>query len=74
MDEKYVEMAAELADNEIAEGISRSRRFFKPRPLNFDGLCTECGGDIPSGRLKTGACTCIDCQEALEGKARTTTR
>ena len=68
MDENVLLMAEVLALSEVEEGISRARSRLPKQPDNFDGLCEDCGEDIPSPRLKFGATTCVTCQTHRERK------
>lgn len=73
MDENVLLMAEALARSEVEEGISRARADLPKQPDNFDGMCEECGDEIPAPRIKFGATTCIICQTRRE-RLRSMTR
>lgn len=68
MDENVLLMAEALAQSMVEAGIKRASEALPKQPVNFDGLCVECGDDIPAPRIKFGASTCVPCQELLERK------
>jgi RNA polymerase-binding transcription factor DksA len=70
MDEYVLEQAEALARAEVDEGIRRVRAKMAVQPKDFDGLCMECGEDIPPQRLSFGAITCVECQSLLEQRAK----
>lgn len=71
MNEKILENVEQQMQNELEEKIAKVRRAAVVRvPDDFEGECTECSTPIPHGRLKTGAVTCLDCQQYLEKSSR----
>jgi RNA polymerase-binding transcription factor DksA len=74
MDEKDFEIAAlaELMERESAIIIARRAAALSPRPVDFDGSCPECGGDIPDGRVAAGYFVCVDCVGEKEHRKRLT--
>ena len=66
MDERVLELAEALANSTVENGVDKIRARVKMRDPKFDGLCEECGDEIPEARLDTGATTCIECQVILE--------
>lgn len=63
---------ADKADKEIETNLAlflalQLRRGTIVTPENWDGQCTECGGDVmPPARKQLGHVTCIECQKLLE--------
>jgi RNA polymerase-binding transcription factor DksA len=68
MDEKYMEMAAELERATIVAGIEKARKQ-QLRPDGFDGFC-DCGEQVPPGRVNLGFFNCLACQQKHEGRQR----
>ena len=65
-----LDQASKLERIAVSEGLQRVQRSKESPPSDFDGRhCTECGNEIPEGRLATGAFRDITCQERME-KAR----
>ena len=69
MDENVLLMAETLTQRMVEDGIKRATEALPKQPANFDGLCVECGDDIPAPRIKFGAITCVPCQTLLERRA-----
>jgi RNA polymerase-binding transcription factor DksA len=61
MDERILELAEALANSLVENNVDRIRAQIRTRDPKFDGLCEDCGEDIPEARLDTGATTCIEC-------------
>lgn len=74
MDENVLLMAEALALSEVEEGINRARANLPKQPADFDGLCEECGDELPAPRIKFGAITCVPCQTRREMLASLTRR
>ena len=74
MDENVLLMAEALARSEVEEGVRRVVASLPKQPINFDGLCEDCGDKIPTPRIKFGATTCISCQTLREWRASLTRR
>ena len=74
MDENVLLMAEALARSEVEEGVRRAVAKLPKQPVNFDGLCEDCGGEIPAPRIKFGATTCVTCQTLRERRASLTRR
>ncbi len=71
MNEKILEFVEEQLQQDLEEQVAKVRRAAVVKvPDDFDGSCTECGEDIPKGRLKTGAITCIECQNRKENRSK----
>ena len=68
MDENVLLMAEALAQSMVEAGTKRASEALPKQPVNFDGLCVECGDEIPAPRIKFGAITCVPCQTLLERK------
>lgn len=66
MDENQLVVAEALAQSEIEAGIRRVVAKLPKQPDGFDGLCVDCGEEIPTPRLSFGAITCLPCQELRE--------
>ena len=66
MDENVLLMAEALALSEVEEGVRRAVAQLPKQPVNFNGLCEDCGDKIPAPRIKFGATTCVDCQTLRE--------
>jgi RNA polymerase-binding transcription factor DksA len=69
MDEKYIEMAGEISEAEVAAARSKLQRAAQVRPEDFDGRC-ECGEAVPEKRIALGFFNCVPCQEAKERRGR----
>ena len=55
------------------EALRRQKARLEKKPDHFDGThCIECGNEIPSDRLKTGAFRDVHCQSKHELKQRNT--
>ena len=71
MNEKILEFVEEQLQADLDEKVAKVRRDAVVHvPEDFDGECIECGDLIPTGRLKTGAVTCIQCQQFIEKQHR----
>jgi RNA polymerase-binding transcription factor DksA len=66
MDERELEHAERVAQSEIEEGIRKVLAKNKAPDPDFDGLCIECGDEIPAKRIALGATTCVSCQSDIE--------
>lgn len=75
MNEKLLEYVEGQLQADLDEQVAKVRRDANVRiPDDFEGECVECGDEIPTGRLKTGAITCIECQKFLEASSRSKKR
>lgn len=72
MDENVLLMAEALALSEVEDGIKRARANLPKQPDNFDGMCEDCGQEIPQARIAFGAITCVYCQTRREREASLT--
>lgn len=70
MDENLFEIAEKMNLQRVADSVSEARKSLPVQPIDFDGLCINCGEDILPGRLALGKITCIECQTRIEAKAR----
>lgn len=71
MNEKILESVEEQLRAGLEEEVAKVRRAaVVPIPDDFEGECVDCGDQIPMGRLKTGAITCIDCQTMKEKRIK----
>lgn len=67
--ESGILMAEALAQSMVEEGVQRARDQLPKQPADFNGLCDDCGDEIPVARIKFGAITCVSCQALRERKA-----
>lgn len=70
MNERQIESSEAMLEKRKNEAIEQIRARLPTQPLDFDGLCVDCGDDIPPLRIKFGASNCVMCQEIAEKKAR----
>ncbi len=68
MSEDFIQRAEALVLQEVETGVQAIRARLPVKPLDFDGLCTECEAPIPQKRVDFGAITCIGCQTAIEAR------
>lgn len=68
MDEKFLELAAKLEQQQREDARQRVERALRPeKHPDFDGAhCVDCEDDIPQGRLALGKIRCVPCQSMLE--------
>lgn len=71
MEEKYFELAGELADAEVTEARRLASKGVIPdvllTPEQYKQTeCDECGADLIEFRMQRGLITCTECQTALE--------
>jgi RNA polymerase-binding transcription factor DksA len=69
MDEKYIEMAGEISEAEIAAARDKITKRRQVKPDGFEGLC-ECGEVVPEQRIMLGFFNCVPCQELQERRGR----
>ena len=72
MNEKLLETIEQQLQLSVEEEVTRVRKAAHvPVPEDFEGECVDCGEPIPTGRLRTGAITCMECQSFKEKRAKT---
>ncbi|WP_445157391.1 TraR/DksA C4-type zinc finger protein [Halomonas sp. E14] len=66
--EQQYETAAALAERERLDALERHRARMASETPSPDGLCEECGDEIPARRLEAlpNARTCVPCQEVRD--------
>ncbi|MEQ5834198.1 TraR/DksA C4-type zinc finger protein [Marinobacter sp. NFXS9] len=66
------DIAGEYIEQELERALENRRT--QPQPANDDPYCEECGFEIPAKRREAlpGCATCVDCQQTIELKKRTT--
>lgn len=70
MNERQIESSEASLEDKKNKAIEEIRARLPTQPPDFDGMCVECGDDIPALRIKFGAINCVMCQEIAEKKAR----
>ena len=68
MDEKFIECAERLMEEQLRAGIERAQIRASPPP-GFDGFC-NCGSEIPKKRVELGYYRCLACQVKTERMQR----
>lgn len=69
MDEKFLEMAGRLSEEEVTAERRRISATTQTKPEGFDGTCT-CGEPIPAERVALNFYNCVICQGRKEERRK----
>jgi len=71
MDEKFLEIAAKIEENQRQAGINAVRQRQADSYPKWDGeTCLDCGDDLHPVRIDMGCVFCVPCQELRDKKLK----